>query len=151
MNTRQGAGWTMIELLVTLVVAVVLAAACYPSYSQFVVRSKRVEGQAALMLLMQQEERYFSANNSYIVFSSGSSEPAELQFRWWSGSSKATSAYEIEAKACDGESIASCVKLVATPGTGQVDSHYKDEECGNLILTSAGLRLASGLSERCWR
>lgn len=151
MNARRCAGWTMIELLVTLVVGAVLAAVCYPSYSQFVVRSKRVEGQAALMLLMQQQERYFSANNSYIVFSSGSTEPAERQFQWWSGPSAASSAYEVEALTCDGESIATCVKLVATPGTAQVDPHYKDEECGKLIMTSAGLRLATGESNRCWR
>lgn len=151
MSTRQSAGWTMIELLAALVVAAVLAAACYPSYSQFVVRSKRVEGQAALMLLMQQEERHFSANNSYIVFSSGSSDPAERKFQWWSGPSAASSAYEIKASACDDDTIANCVKLVATPGTEQVDRHYKDEECGNLILTSAGQRLATGRSSRCWR
>ena len=151
MNARRCCGWTMIELLVTLVVAAVLAAVCYPSYSQFVVRSKRVEGQASLALLMQQQERYFSANNSYIVFSSGSTDPEEKKFQWWSGVNAAGSAYEIEATACDDESIASCVKLVATPGTAQVDPHYKDEECGKLILTSAGLRLATGASTRCWR
>lgn len=151
MTARQHAGWSMIELLVTLVVAGLLAAACYPSYSQFVILGKRVEGQAALLLLMQQEERYFSANNSYIAFSSGSSEPAERQFQWWSGPSAASSAYEIEAKACDDERIASCVQLVAAPGTGMVDRHYKDEECGKLILTSAGQRLATGTSTRCWR
>lgn len=141
----------MVELLVTLVVAAVLGAVSYPSYSQFVIRSKRVEGQAALLLLMQQQERYFSANNSYIVFSSGSTEPAERRFQWWSGPNAVGSAYEIEALACDGESISACVKLVATPGTAQVDSHHKDDECGKLILTSTGLRQATGESTRCWR
>jgi type IV pilus assembly protein PilE len=151
MTLRRSQGWTMLELLIVLVIAMVLAAFSYPSYSQFVIRSKRVEGQAALQLLMQQQERYFSANNRYIAFSSGSAGEAERQFKWWSGANAARSAYEIEAQACDGESIESCVQLIATPGTARVDSHYEDDECGTLILTSTGLRLVTGQGVRCWR
>lgn len=151
MKARRSQGWTLLEVLIVLVIAMVLAAVSYPSYSQFVVRSKRAEGQAALQLLMQQQERYFSANNSYIVFSSASTDPAERQFTWWSGASAASSAYEIEAQPCDGETIASCVQLIATPGTRQVDAHHEDSECEKLILTSTGLRLATGPGVHCWR
>jgi type IV pilus assembly protein PilE len=147
----SGSGWSILEMLLVLLMLAVLAAAAYPSYSQFVVRSKRVEGQTALMTLMQQQERYFSGNNSYIAFSSASIEPAARQFRWWSGSSATRSAYEVEGKACDGERIEDCVELVATPGGGHVDIHYKDDECGKLILRSSGLRLASGPGARCWQ
>ncbi|KQW93964.1 pilus assembly protein PilE [Massilia sp. Root418] len=150
MTLRHSHGWTMLEVLIVLVIAMVLAALSYPSYSQFVIRSKRVEGQAALQLLMQQQERYFSANNRYIAFSSASAGEAERRFKWWSGASAARSAYEIEAQACDGESIESCVQLIATPGTARVDRHYEDDECGRLILTSTGLRLATGRGARCW-
>jgi type IV pilus assembly protein PilE len=151
MNTRRSQGWTVLEVLIVLVIGMVLAAFSYPSYSQFVVRSKRVEGQAALQLLMQQQERYFSAHNSYVAFSSASTEPAGREFKWWSGASAASSAYEIEAKACDDDAIAHCVQLIATPGTGLVDAHYKDNECSKLILTSTGLRSATGQGVRCWR
>ncbi|KQV79655.1 pilus assembly protein PilE [Massilia sp. Root351] len=150
MSTCRSEGWTVLEVLIVLVIGMVLAAFSYPSYSQFVLRSKRVEGQAALQLLMQQQERYFSAHNSYIVFSPASTEPAERQFKWWSGASAAGSAYEIEAKACDDDTIENCVQLIASPGTSQVDANYKDDECGNLILTSTGLRLATGQGVRCW-
>jgi type IV pilus assembly protein PilE len=148
---RRSQGWSMLEVLIVLAIGMVLAAFSYPSYSQFVIRSKRVEGQAALLQLMQQQERYFSANNRYIAFSSASSDPTERQFKWWSGESAAGSAYEIEAKACEDESIESCVQLVANPGTARVDAHYKDDECGKLILTSTGLRLATGPGTSCWR
>lgn len=151
MTMRRSQGWSMLEVLIVLAIGMVLAAFSYPSYSQFVIRSKRVEGQAALLQLMQQQERYFSANNRYTAFSSASSDPAERQFKWWSGESAAASAYEIEAKACEDESIENCVQLVATPGTARVDAHYKDDECGKLILTSTGLRLATGPGARCWR
>ena len=51
----------------------------------------------------------------------------------------------------DGERIEDCVELVATPGGDHVDPHYRDEECGKLILRSTGLRLATGSGTRCWQ
>ncbi|MES2259649.1 MAG: type IV pilin protein [Pseudomonadota bacterium] len=148
---RHSRGFVLIEALVTVLILSVLAAAAYPSFHRYVVRSKRVEAQAALLMLMQQQERYFTQNNSYIAFSSASTDEQERQFKWWSGVSAASSAYEVEGKACPGERIADCVQLVATPGTEQVDHLFRDEECEQLTLTSTGLRQASGPGTRCWR
>ena len=146
----QQRGVSLMELLIALAIIAILAALAIPSYQQHVVRARRSEAQAALLQLMQQEERYFTQSNTYIAFSSGSMDAEERQFKWWSGSSADKSAYEIEGKACDGELIAQCVQLVATPGTALVEQTYRDSDCGQMTLTSAGLRLASGHSSRCW-
>ncbi len=147
--TQRGA--TLIELAVALAVAGIIAAVAYPSFQQHVIRTRRTEGQGALQALMGQQERYFTQNNRYIAFAPDATDPDALQFRWWSGTSAPNSAYEIEGKACDGEDIADCVQLVATPGTARVDRHFRDAACDTLILTSTGLRLASGPGPRCWR
>ena len=144
-------GFSLIELAVAVAVAGIIAAIAYPSFQQHVIRTRRTEGQGALQALMQQQERYFTQNNRYIAFAPGASDPDAQQFRWWSGTSAAYSAYEIEAKACDDEDIADCVQLVATPGTERVDRHYRDATCDRLTLTSTGLRQASGPGPRCWR
>ncbi|MBJ7308822.1 type IV pilin protein [Rugamonas sp. CCM 8940] len=146
----ERSGFTLVEMLVVLVILCVLAAQAVPSLHSFVVRTRRTEAQAVMLLLMQQQERFYSQHNRYSAFSSGSTDPEEKQFQWWSGVRAASSAYEIEGKACDGETIEQCVRLIAMPGTGQVDPQYKDEECGQLSLTSSGLRLATGASLRCW-
>lgn len=146
------AGFTLIELMVVVAVAGILAAMAYPGYQQHVTRTRRTEGQVALQALMQQQERYFTQNNRYLAFSAGGNDAAEAQlFRWWSGASAARSAYEIEGRACDGEAIADCIQLIATPGTARVDTSHRDPSCEQLILTSTGLHLATGPATRCWR
>jgi type IV pilus assembly protein PilE len=100
--------------------------------------------------LMQQQERYFSENNTYLAFAAGASDPAARRFQWWSGSSAASSAYELAGQACEGQAIAACIELRATPGTEKVDSHFRDAACGSLSLSSDGTHKAGGRAEHCW-
>jgi type IV pilus assembly protein PilE len=144
-------GFTLIEVLVVLAVTGVLAAVAYPGFQLHVVRTKRVEAQGTLYALMQQQERYFTLHNRYLAFTAGATDPDGTQFRWWSGSTAATSAYEIEGRACAGEQIADCVELVATPGTARVDSRFRDQACDQLILNSKGAHQSTGPAQRCWR
>jgi type IV pilus assembly protein PilE len=147
---RAGGGFSLIELLVALVIMAVLAAQAMPAWQQHVIRTKRSEAQSALLKLMMQEERFHTQNNRYIAFAAGATEAEARHFQWWSGASPATSAYELEGKACDGELIEQCVQVVATPGTAQVDGKFRDDDCGKLTLTGTGLRLASGHATGCW-
>jgi type IV pilus assembly protein PilE len=152
-------GFTLIELMVVLAIVGILAAIAYPSFHRYIVRSKRAQAQGLLLQLMQQQERYYSRNNSYIVFSAGASDPQQKLFRWWSGNSAADSAYELAGLPCADTTIAQCVQLTATPGTANVDSRFRDDDCGVLALTSTGERSASGeraadgktaAGARCW-
>jgi len=148
-NKRTVRGFTLVEALVTLLVFAVLAGIVYPTYTESVRKGKRIEGRAALFLLMQMQERHYSQNNSYIAFSSASTEAEEKKFKWFSGASAQSSAYELKAEACDDGTLRDCVKLVAMPGTGNVDARYEDPVCGRLILTSTGIRNAKRLE--CWQ
>ncbi|MEC5163028.1 type IV pilin protein [Janthinobacterium sp. CG_S6] len=147
----RAAGVSLLELLAVLVIVSVLAALTYPTFQHHVVKAKRAEAQAALMQLMQQQERYYSQNNSYLTFSSASTDPDEKLFKWWSGQGAAVaSGYEIRATACVDDTIAQCVKLDAVPGTDKVDARFADAACQTLTLTSTGDKSASGPSPRCW-
>nr|WP_155440837.1 type IV pilin protein [Pseudoduganella ginsengisoli] len=137
--------------MIVLVLALILSAAAYPAYTEFAVRARRMEGQAALQLLMQQQERYYSSHGSYIAFDADAKDDDARAFNWWSGASAASSGYELEGKACDGETLRNCVQLMAKPGTERVDRTFHDKACETLILTSTGLRLATGPSLKCWR
>lgn len=152
MHSSNGSnGFTLIELLIVLVLALILSAAAYPAYTEFAVRARRTEAQAALHLLMQQQERYFSRHGSYIAFDADATDDDARAFQWWSGVKASSSAYEVEGKACDDAAITDCVQLIARPGTARVDGKFRDEACENLVLTSTGLRLATGPSPNCWR
>lgn len=147
MNARTCAGGSLLGMLTTLVIIGILSAVAIPVWSEAVIRMRRSEAQAALQELMQQQERHFTRFNSYAAFSASSNN----EYRWWSGRTAGSSAYELEGKACDGQQIRDCIQLVATPGTPNVDNRFRDPQCERLILTSSGLHLATGPSRSCWR
>jgi type IV pilus assembly protein PilE len=139
-------GFSLVEMMVVAVILAILAAIVYPSYLESIRKAKRAEGRAAMMALMQQQERYYSQHNSYIVFS-----PSDANgFKWFSANNPATSSYEISATACSEDDIQNCVLLTAKPGTANVNAGYKDDACGNLMLTSTGMKAAAGRAENCW-
>lgn len=142
-------GFTLIEVVVALAIAIILASVAVPSYLDSVRKSRRMEGRAALLQLMQQQERYYSLHNSYIRFSSSSTDEDERKFQWFSGSSARASAYEIKAEACANDTIVNCVLLTAMPGTSKVDDKYKDPVCDELSLTSTGIKTAN--KPDCWK
>lgn len=143
-------GFTLIELLIVLATLAVLAAIAYPSYAGYVTKARRMEGQIALIEALQQQERLYTRGNTYVAFSSTATEPQAQRFKWWSGSTAATSAYELRAHACPGKELAQCVELQATPGSAKVDVTFRDAECQILTLNSVGERTASGAHARCW-
>lgn len=58
-------GFTLIELMIVLVIITILASIAYPSYSAYVERSRRSDGQGALLDLSHRLDQYFSENKSY--------------------------------------------------------------------------------------
>ncbi|MGW8391439.1 type IV pilin protein [Pseudoduganella sp. HUAS MS19] len=147
MNSRTSAGGTLLGMLTTLVIIGILTAVAIPVWNGAVIRMRRSEAQATLQELMQQQERHYTRFNSYVAFSAATGD----EYRWWSGRTASSSAYELEGKACDGQQISDCIQVVATPGTPNVDGRFRDPQCERLILTSSGLHLATGPSRNCWR
>ena len=66
-NLLRVAGFTLIELMITVAVVGILAAIAYPSYQQQVKQSRRADAQAALVSLAGVMEKNFSQNNSYEI------------------------------------------------------------------------------------
>lgn len=139
-------GFTLIELMIVVAIVGILAAVVYPSYQDSIIKTKRSEGRAALMQIMQQQERYYTQNNTYSAFS----KTTPNNFKWFSSDNASGSSYEIKAEACTDDVIANCVTLTALPGTTNVNSAYKDPKCGNLTLTSTGVKDQSGTATNCW-
>jgi type IV pilus assembly protein PilE len=150
MGGRFHRGFTLVEVMVVVAIVAILASVAYPSYQESIRKAKRAEGRAALTRLMQQQERFYSQNNRYVAFTADSGDDDAKKFVWYSGSSASTSAYEVEAAACDNEKIENCVVLTAKPGTDKVEANYKDTKCQKLVLTSTGKKSASSGATDCW-
>jgi type IV pilus assembly protein PilE len=139
----------MIEVMVVLVILMVLGALAYPSYAGYLVKTRRIEAQVAMIEALQQEERYYALHNAYVAFSADA-QPETPRFKWWSGSAAPGSAYELDAQACPDRQLSECIEVRARPGTTKVDAKFQDAECGTLSINSAGEHRASGSSSRCW-
>lgn len=147
---RRFHAYTLVELMIVLVIIGILTSVAYPNYTGFVIKSRRIEAQIALLDIMQKQERYYSAHNSYVAFSADSSDPDEKGFKWWSGASARDSAYELSARACPGTSLRSCIEVQARPGTARVNGRFRDPACETLTLVSTGEHRAGGTQTRCW-
>jgi type IV pilus assembly protein PilE len=147
---KRGGGFTLVEVSVVAAIVALLAAIAYPSYAGYITKSRRIEGQIALIEAVQQQERFYTRYNTYAAFSSDSTDELEKRFKWWSGGVAAHSAYELSARACPGTALTECVEVQAVPGTAKVDARFRDADCQTLTLNSAGDRTASGAFGRCW-
>jgi type IV pilus assembly protein PilE len=146
---KPNRGFTMIELMVVLAIMVALGALAYPTYVGYLTKSRRIEAQVAMIEALQQQERYYTKHNTYVAFSADAL-PEAPRFKWWSGSTVAVSAYELDAQACPGRALNECVEIRARPGTERVDANFRDADCGTLTINSANEHSASGAYERCW-
>lgn len=130
---RAISGFTLIELMITLVIIGILSAIAYPSYLDYVRRAARSEAQAILMETAQYMERYYTTNNTYAAASLVSSVSPK-------GGSGGTVRYTLS---FSGTPDATSFTLQAVPANGQTG-----DACGTLTLTSTGARTPASAS--CW-
>jgi type IV pilus assembly protein PilE len=63
---QQARGFTLIELMITVVIVAILASIAVPMYSQYVQRGKIAEATSGLSELRLRAEKYFADNRSYL-------------------------------------------------------------------------------------
>jgi type IV pilus assembly protein PilE len=146
-------GFSLIELMVTILIVGILTAIAVPSYSRYVLKSHRTDAKTALLDLASLEERYFSLNNAY------TNDPTQLGY---SGALPIAigSFYTIDiptapnlliatAGTATTAPIAAVYALTATP----VGRQASDAECTSFTVTSGGLQSATPVanSDTCWR
>jgi type IV pilus assembly protein PilE len=71
---RRTAGFTLIELMVTIVIGAILISIAGPAYLTQIRKSRRTEAKTAILDLASREERLFSTTNTY------SADPATLGY-----------------------------------------------------------------------
>lgn len=137
-------GFTLMELMVTVLIIAILASLAYPVYTEQVARGRRAEVQATLMEAAQHMQRFYAAHNRYDLQLDGTTTnalPASLQASPRSGAA----AYTLSISAVDQGSFT----LTATATGVQTN-----DRCGNFTLTHTGARGvgAQGASvQDCWR
>jgi len=80
---RKSAGFTLIELMITVTIAAILAAVAIPAYTRYVQRGDLVEATQALMQYRVMMEQFYQDNRSYAgagVGGCGVAAPALVNF-----------------------------------------------------------------------
>ena len=147
MKNNLSRGFTLIELMIVVAIVAILASIALPAYRESVLKGRRAEGRAALTDLLQQQERYMTQTNTYLDFTNtnGTTVPASVPFKTYSGDSPANPSYYLSASACASSTIKECVILEAVP-------RQTDARAGTLQLRSSGAKSCTGSDETaCWR
>jgi type IV pilus assembly protein PilE len=123
----KNAGFTLIELMITVAIIGILAAVALPSYKQYIIRANRSAAQAQMMDIANREQQFLLANRTYV---------AHDDALW-------TASYSLPTE------VASKYTYTIAPGTGTVPSFLitfspittgPQAGDGDLTLTSEGVK-----------
>lgn len=137
-------GFTLIELMITLVIIAILTAVIVPSYQTHVQKGYRTDAVSSIGSILNGMERYYADNVTYTT------ELDKLGFTLVGSGSTAylktdADRYRIQARACSGMSLTQCVEVVAV-------AQGKQAGDGNLVANTMGraVRIMPDNSETSW-
>ena len=145
LRTQRVGGFSLLELMLALLVAAILAAVAYPSYRDQVRKGRRSDAIAALGTLQLAQERHRSSNPSYAATLAELGRPAVSE----------GGLYDLSIR----NASSSGYELVATPRAGS--SQATDSSCAQMAIglsagatqylaAASGGTLAADTARRCW-
>jgi len=126
-------GFTLIEVLIVVVIIGVLAAVAIPSYTGYMLKSRRVDGVSFLTEVAGEQVRFSSENNRYAT------TMAELGYGDKATANSKDGYYTISIET---SKLNQAFVLSATPVT--TGPQAKDTECAVLTLNSSKQKTVSG-------
>lgn len=140
---KRAAGFTLLELMVTVMIIGVLASIAYPSYVKSVTKTKRKTAEACLSNYATYMERFYTTNMRYDKDVGGTA------ISWpildCATTKNAGKEYAFSLSAAAGTTYS----IQAAPQGAQAT---RDVQCGTLSLDQSGTRSVSGSagSSQCW-
>jgi type IV pilus assembly protein PilE len=131
-------GFTLIELMIVIVIAAILASIAVPSYRSYVLRTHRVEAKTALLNLAAAQERFYLENNTYAANAvlatappAGLGLPATTENGWYT------------VAIANGANAATFTATATATGAQAADT-----DCTSFSITALGVKTAT--STKCW-
>lgn len=134
---RMKLGFTLIEMMITVAIIAIIASLAYPSYSEYVAKSRRSEAKTVLLAAQQWMERFYSENFRYDQNSAGTAVtdsalfPAYFSVSPPSGQGKPV--YDVSVVVTNGVRDTYSIKAVRKTGTTMAS-----DRCGDFYLDQYG-------------
>lgn len=124
-------GFTLVELLATIVVISMLAGIAWPNYQRHVLKAHRSEGMSALNNLLQAQEDFYLDNRAYTT------DLTDLGYSSSTNVATDNGRYQLSASTCTTQTqLTQCIQLTATAQGKQTGDNNGNS--GNLTLNSLG-------------
>jgi type IV pilus assembly protein PilE len=152
----RASGFTLVELMVTIVIASILLAIAVPAYQSQIRKSRRTEARTALLDLAAREERYFSIYNLYSQLPSdlGYAAPTATGTTWGGVGAIGSGYYTLLVQAfppIPGSPPTPASYTLTATATG---SQLQDTQCQKFVVTNTGAQTATDSSSAnattCW-
>lgn len=144
---HQQRGFTLIELMITVVIVGILSAIAVPQYRQYIERSRRTDATAVLMEASQFMQKLMESNNGSYQVNGGAAPELPTAIRTSPPNATGKNiAYDITVATPTPNSFV----LTATPNSG---GRMAGTECGALTLDQRNRRGVEGGSKSvtdCW-
>ena len=140
----SGAGFTLIEVMIVVVVIGVLIAIALPGYESSMQKGRRADAKSALLSAASRQEQYMLDRGTYV------DDMQELGFAADPMVSE-EGHYQVVATDCNGATadLDRCYRLTATARVGS--PQVKDTRCASFVLNSNGVKTATGSdTDSCW-
>jgi type IV pilus assembly protein PilE len=140
----HSAGYTLIELMVTIVIAATLVTIAVSSYATSVRQSRRTDARTAALDLASREERYMSTNSAYTT--TGSNLGYSAPFPQTVGSGYYTLSVTVTAANATTTPVTPASFLVTATATG---AQVKDTQCQTFSVDNTGNQTSTP-GTTCW-
>lgn len=140
-------GVTLLELMIVVTIVAIITAFAYPSYTQYVVNTKRTVATAALLQVADRQQQFFMDNKAFtndltaLGFDANPLVLADDGNPTVAGDGDAVYSISLSNVA------ATTFTITAAPLHGQAS---RDTDCASLTLTQAGARGNSAGGDDCW-
>jgi len=129
-------GFTLLELMITVVILSILATIAYPSYMNQVRKTRRVDGKSAVLEVAMAEERYYTKNKTY------TKKLKELSINSALKDKKSKEGYYTLALTAGKTTFT--IKATAT------GAQANDTDCKTMSMNQIGEKTSTGGSSACW-
>jgi type IV pilus assembly protein PilE len=145
---KSSGGFTLIELMITVVIATILVSIALPMYLHQIRESRRTDARSALLDLASREERYYAMQNTYTTTASN------LGYTSWP-QVVGSGYYEIDTPVVNAatSTAPATFSLTAVPISGK--GQDQDSSCASFTVSSTGQNTSLNSSSTdstatCW-